>query len=182
MRWSRFSVSKLFLTSALALSAQNLEQFATERLPKGAELAHPVVAGSFGPPGRHIVMLFRSGENVDDSGEFQGIVYLDSQRPQTLPPMGLIRGQFATEVKAVFFENASGGPEPELFILYAYHRNGSTADDSHACLVYKWQDGHFVRVGEVERKVAGLATASAVRQRVRRAIPTLRKPSDYRKK
>jgi len=41
------------------------------------ELAHPVVAGSFGPAGRHIVMLYRpDGEDI----EFQGTVYLEGKR------------------------------------------------------------------------------------------------------
>jgi hypothetical protein len=171
-RVSGVAIALLFSASACC-EAQSLEQFAKDHLPAGMELAHPAFAGTFGPVGRHIVVLYRP---AGEDGEFKGTVYLGSERPHELPPMGLIPNQFTIDVKAVFFENAAGGPEPELFVLYAYHRNGSEADDSHACQVYQWRNDHFERVPAVEAKVAGLATASAVRQRLRRAIPSLKKP------
>ena len=68
-----------------------------------------------GPPGRHIVLLYRP-QAGDDSGEFKGTVLLGRERPQQLPPLALIPNQFAIEVKAVFFEQAVGGIEPELLI------------------------------------------------------------------
>ena len=167
----------LFLSLAtLALcygQSQSLEQFAQSHLPKGMELAHPPVAGSFGPSGRHIVLLYRP--EADDTGEFKGTVYLGGERPHDLPPLALIPNQFAIEVKAIFFEQTAGSVEPALFILYGYHRNGSEADDGHACAVYQWRDNHFVRSRDTENKVARLATASAVRLRLRQLIPTLKK-------
>src|SRR4051812_38967220 len=93
---------------------QNLEQFAQAHLPAGMELAHPAVSGSFGPAGRHTVMLYRP---TGDDGEFKGVVYVEGKRAYELPALGLIPNQFAVEVKSVFFENAAGGSRPELFIL-----------------------------------------------------------------
>ena len=159
---------------ALALLvAQDLEGFAKAHLPPGAGLAHPPVSGAFGPAGKHIVLLYR--DDPDDSGEFRGTVYLDGRRPQQLPPLGLIANQFAVDVKAVFFASK------DLLVLYGYHRNGSEADDSHACAVYRWNGSGFIRVSDVEHKIAGLATASAVRQRLGRLSPTMNKQGDIRK-
>ena len=159
--------------AVLCAAAQDLDQFAKAHVPAGMELAHPAVPGTFGPAGRHIVVLYRP--ESDDSAEFKGIVFLNGERPQPLPPLGLVPNQFAIEVKAVFFDST------QLFILYGYHRNGSQADDSHACAVYRWRDTEFVHVPDVERKIVGLSTAAAVRQRLRRAIPTLRRPGDKKK-
>ncbi len=159
--------------AVLFAAAQDLEGFAKSHLPAGTELAHPVVAGAFGPAGRHIVLLYRP--ESDDSSEFQGMVFLNGERPQPLPALGLVPNQFAVEVKAVFFDGA------QLFVLYGYHRNGSQADDSHACAVYRWRDTEFLRVPDVERKIVGLSTAAAVRERLRRAVPTLKRPGDKKK-
>jgi hypothetical protein len=157
----------IFLLTALCATAQDLEQFAKAHLPEGMEFAHPPVTGFFGPPGKHVVLLYRPRR---DEGEFKGVVYLDrSDKGFDLPPMGLIPNQFAIEVKAVFFEKPAAAAAADLFILYAYHRNGSDADDGTACLVYRWQDRQFVRVPELEKKVTSLATADAVRRRLRSA-------------
>jgi hypothetical protein len=163
----------IVLAAAALAATQDLEQFAKAHVPTGSELAHKPVAGTFGPPGRHIVLLHRP--ESDDAGEFRGTVFLNGERPQTLPPLDLIPNQFAIEVKAVFFDSA------QLFILYGYHRNGSQADDSHACAVYRWRDTEFVRVPDVERKIVGLSTAAAVRQRLRLAVPTLKRPGEKKK-
>jgi hypothetical protein len=163
----------IVLVAAALAANQDLEQFAKAHLPAGSELAHPPVAGSFGPPGRHIVLLHRP--ESDDDGRFRGTVFLNGERPQALPSLDLIPNQFATEVKAVFFDDS------QLFILYAYHRNGSQADESHACAVYRWRGTEFVSAPDVERKIAGLSTAAAVRQRLRRAVPTLKRPGEKKK-
>ncbi|HEY3740270.1 MAG TPA: hypothetical protein VGL53_10520 [Bryobacteraceae bacterium] len=166
---TRSILLSLSLAAALCLgAAQNLEQFAKAHLPNGMELAHPPLEGSFGPPGRHIVLLYRP--ELED-GEFKGTVYLDGDRPRDLPPMGLIPNQFAIDVKAVFFEKAEAhAAGPALIILYGYHRNGSESDDSSACLIYQWRDNQFVRLPELEKKVASLTTASAVRKRLRQIV------------
>jgi hypothetical protein len=163
----------MLLFAAAACEGQPLEQFAKDHLPAGMELAHPPVAGTFGPVGRHIVLLYRP---AGETGEFKGTVYLDSQRPYELPPAALIPNQPPIEVKAVFFDNAAGGPDPELLVLFAYRRNSSETHENHGCHVYLWRGDHFERVPDVEKKVAGLSTASAVRERLRRAIPTLKRP------
>jgi hypothetical protein len=119
-------------------------------------------------------MLYRP--NGDD-GEFKGVVYVEGKRAHELPALGLIPNQFAVEVKSVFFENAAGGSRPELFILYSYHRNGSQSDDGHACAIYQWRDNQFVRLPAEEKKVVNLATASAVRQRLRQATTNPNPPT-----
>jgi hypothetical protein len=133
------------------------------------ELAHPPVGGSFGPAGRHIVLLYRP---QGDDGEFKGVVYLAGEQPSDLPPLDLIPNHFTVEVEAVFFERAEIAAEPSLIILYSYHRNGSDSADGHACAIYSWRGNQFVRLMEVEKKVASLSTASAVRQRLRESVPS----------
>jgi hypothetical protein len=133
-------------------------------LPPGDALAHPAIEGSFGPAGKHILLLSRL---VNDDGEFKGTVYLNGDKPSALPEIGLIPNQFAIEVKAVFFEKPPGAANLDLLILYGYHRNGSESDDGHACLIYRWRGHNFVRVEELEKKVANLDTAAAVRRRLR---------------
>jgi hypothetical protein len=170
----------LFSLSVLAIcQGQDLNVFAKAHLPSGMELAHPPVAGSFGPPGQHIVVLYRP--EGDEAGEFQGTVYLGGkgELPSKLPPLGLIPNQFAIEVKAVFFEKVPGigSAQPALIILYSYHRNGSETDDSHACAVYQWRDHQFVRLPDTEKKIATLSTAAAVRRRLRQSLPTPDKPA-----
>ena len=131
------------------------------------ELAHPAVVGSFGPPGRHTLLLYRP---QFEDGEFKGTVYLGGggEHFSELPALGLIPGHFATEVEAVFFDKAGpGGTGLDLFVLYSYHRNGSESDDGHACAVYRWRGDRFVSLPDVEKRIAGLATAAAVRKRLR---------------
>lgn len=170
----------LSLSLAALCLGQNLEQFAKAHVPKGMELAHPPLEGSFGPAGRHIVLLYRPA--LED-GEFKGTVYLDGDRPRELPPMGLIPDQFAIDVKAVFFDKAqAGGAPPALIILYGYHRNGSESDDSSACLIYQWRDNQFIRLPDVEKKVASLTTASAVRKRLRQIVANTTEASQGDKK
>jgi len=147
---------------------QDLAEFAKSHLPDGTELAHPPVAGSFGPAGKHIVLLYRP---MNDSGEFKGSVYIGGERASELPEIGLIPNQFAIEVQSVFFEKPPAGASADLFILYAYHRNGSESDDGYACLIYRWRDNRFVRVNDLEKKVTNLPTAAAVRRRLRQIHP-----------
>jgi hypothetical protein len=170
----------IFLFSILLLPAlcpaQDLDQFAKAHLPEGMDLAHPAVSGAFGPVGKHVVLLYRP--HLSD-GEFKGVVYVAGrEKGIDLPAVGLIPNQFTIEVKAVFFEKLPGDSTPDLLILYGYHRNGSEADDSNACLVYQWRGNQFVRVPDVENKIVSLATADAVRKRLRQQpAPSPKKPA-----
>ena len=155
-------------------TGETLQAFAAKQIPPGMKFAHPAVEGQFGSPGRHVVLLYRP---ADDTGEYRGTVLMAAPagyKRYELPSLELIPNQFDIEVKSVFFESVTSGPERELFVLYAYHRTGGTSDDGHACAVYQWRDDQFVRLEEVEKRIAGLATAAAIRMRLR-PPPAVRK-------
>jgi hypothetical protein len=152
-----------------AIPAGNIAKLAQSVLPPGHELVHPPVALQFGPPGKHVVVLHAP----KDETAFSGIVLLMKQegwRKFEIPGPKGIPGQFEYEVKAVFAENADRDPARELIVLYSYHRNGSTADDGTACLVYRWNGKSFGLLESVAAQLAGAKTAAQVRARLRALV------------
>jgi hypothetical protein len=142
-----------------------LRTFASRALPKGTELAHLPLEGRFGPGAGNVVLLFRRTDDVNSnySGWVLVPVAPSKYSRYVLPEMREIPGHFQIEVQAVFYANADSDPALELFVLYSYHRNGSQDDDSSAVAVYDWTGKGFVSLEAVEKKLAGLKTAAAVR-------------------
>jgi hypothetical protein len=143
-----------------------LRTFAARILPKATELAHLPLEGRFGPGAGNIVLLFRRTDDVNSN--YTGWVLVPAAASKytrhVLPEMREIPGHFQIEVQAVFYANADSDPASELFVLYSYHRNGSQDDDSSAVAVYDWTGKEFVSLEALEKKLAGLKTAAAVRR------------------
>ena len=145
----------------------SFDDFGKTVLPAGRELAHPVVAGDFGPGKGNLVVLHQAASGSDRN--FAGVVLSGGPaeyRAWTLPPLRLIPGQFEIEILAVFFANANRNPDPELFVLYSYHRNGSQDDDGFAVAAYEWKGNGFAEL-PLAAKLTGLKTAAAVKQKLK---------------
>lgn len=146
-----------------------LQTLAERVIPKDHELSHPPVELQFGPPGKHIV-IFHAPK---DETNFMGTILLDTKqglkRYDISGPPKEIPGQFEYEIQAVLAENADAGIGRELIVLYAYHRNGSTADDGNATLVYRWDGKSFQPDKQAASKLAGAKSAAEIRTRLRTA-------------
>jgi hypothetical protein len=138
-------------------------------LPKGTELAHPPVTGTFGPGPGNIVVLFRTAN--DTNTNYTGWVLVPAGAGKfhhyVLPAMPEIAGQFEITVEAIVFANADNDSRRELLVLYSYHRNGSEQDDSHAVHAYKWDGRAFVAMEKLDEQLAGLKDAASVRRKLK---------------
>ena len=170
--------SLILLASATAVAAQETitrqpkeapADFAARLLPQATELAHTVVEGTFGPGAGNIVILFRARDNVNTNYTGWVLVPAGSSRYRKyeLPAMPEIPSRFEITVSAVMFANADKDPARELLVLYAYHRNGSEDDDSNGVHAYDWTGRGFTAMTGMDRNLAGLKTAAAVRRKLK---------------
>ena len=143
--------------------------FAARLLPQDRELAHTVVEGTFGPGPGNIVILFRARNDVNTNYTGWVLVPAGSSRYRKyeLPAMPEIPSRFEITVNAVMFANADKDAAREMLVLYSYHRNGSEDDDSNAVHAYDWTGRGFTGMAGIDRNLAGLKTAAAVRRKLK---------------
>lgn len=152
--------------------AESPKDFALRVIPTKTELAHSVVEGAFGPQGKNVVILFTQTESAGSN--YRGWVMVpiseqsNSYKKYILPEMDEIEGHFEIAVQAVFFANADKDTEQELLVLYEYYRNGSGDESAYAVYAYDWNGSGFTSLEKVRDKLVGLATARAVRQKLKR--------------
>jgi hypothetical protein len=136
--------------------------------PKGHVLAHPLVTGSIGPFVRASVLITRGPP--DDGPSFSGRILVKGKDRKfvwyALPDIDEKADFFATNVRAVMFENVDKVKGREVIILYSAQKIGPGEEVYNAAGVYRWQGNRFVRVTRVEALVAGSANAAAAHRKL----------------
>ncbi len=150
-------------------AGEALESFAKRIIPPKTDLVHTVVEGKFGGFAKAIVLFFDNTDKL--SAGFTGWVLAlnadGSYKKYVLPKIEAIPGQFEFSVNSVFFANADKDAQLELIVLYEQYRNGSGEDPFKGAFVYDWEANGFVSLSTVEAKLNKLATAKAVRLKLK---------------
>src|SRR5437660_6437158 len=163
--------------SLIRKDGEPLTDFCQRIVPAGMEFAHPPLQVKIGPVSNNIVVLFRLTDNTNEN--FTGWVLVPdtsnahSYTKYVLPPMFEAPDSFSIEIKAVFGAQLANQAGRDLVVLYEYHRNGRPQDSGHASYVYYWTGKDFQLRDKLWEKLAGLRTASAVRQKLR-TLPQLK--------
>lgn len=145
---------------------------ASRLLTDKTELAHPAVEVSLPSSPHSVVVLAQPKDDVNTN--YQGWVAVPvhtgscGYRIYELPPMMEPPAAFDIKVMSVFGATSEAGKR-YLVVLYRYHKNGSEQDSGYASYVYKWQENKFESQQKLSDQVAGLSSAAAVRNRLRRS-------------
>lgn len=185
-RRSRNSASPLFAALLLAtllvgpafgqeercIDGSDKADVASRLLTDKSELAHPAVEVSLPSSPHSVVVLAQPKDDVNTN--YQGWVAVPvhtascGYRVYELPPMTEPPAAFDIKVMSVFGAT-SQATKRYLVVLYRYHKNGSEQDSGYASYVYQWQENKFESQQKLSDQVAGLSSASAVRNRLRKA-------------
>lgn len=147
----------------------------TPRLGANERLEPPVFVGPFGPAARTVLAITCERCNTPPilgrPPDFQGLALVDSAgawRTIRLPPLQN-GAHLPDELLAVLFENVDADPALEIVVIASYITgvgpNGAApiADNS----VLDWDGRAFVHLPDLERRIATLETAAAVRRALR---------------
>lgn len=148
---------------------ESIKEFALRMIPAKTELAHDAIQGAFATSTKNLVILY-SDPNAPSS-VFSGLVLTpvteDTYQKFLLPIEAEIPGRFEITAEAVFFANADKDEQQELIIAYSIYRNGTGEKEGHAVHIFDWNGGKFVALTAIENKLSGLATAKAIRAKLK---------------
>jgi hypothetical protein len=143
--------------------------FALRIIPAKTELAHQIIQGAFATSTNNLVILYNTPDA--QSSSFSGWVLTPATdgtyQKFILPIEADLSGRFEITAQAVFFANADKDAQQELFIIYSTYRNGSGEKESNAVHIFDWNGKEFVPLTEIENRLSGLATAKAVRTKLK---------------
>ncbi len=155
--------------------SSDLQNVADKYIPNGMTAAHPAVAGKFGPASSNsagnIVVLYKE---ANDGIRYKGLVLVpdanSGYKSFELPEPGSVWSMM--EPKAIFFANADGDAEDELFIIdECYTGIGPTgAVPFYWTRVYDWNGMGFVPMDALSEKIGTLNAAAKVPNRVRQLL------------
>lgn len=159
--------------------AGDLQKFGEEFIPDGMESAHKTVKGRFAESAswdgsEHVVVLYKP---VSGLRQYEGAVVLarraDSFEYRTLPQPESRWSMM--EPIAIFFANADGDAENELFIIdECYTGIGPEgARPFYRTRVYDWNGVAFSHTESVSEKMGNVKTAAAAKARLRQLSKTL---------
>jgi len=156
----------------------DLQKIANKFIPEGMEPAHKVVQGKFAESASkvtsgNIVALYK---NSSDTDKYEGLILIpqgaEAYDQHRLPDPRSTWSMM--DPKAVFFANADGDAENELFIIEeCYTGIGPTgAQPFYRTRVYDWNGGSFVHLETLSEKIGNLNTAVKVRNKLRQIART----------
>jgi hypothetical protein len=150
-------------------ASETLKNFALRIIPAKTELAHDVIQGAFATSTKNLVILYDT-PNAQSSA-FSGWVLTPAidgtYQKFALPIEADLSGRFEVTAQAVFFANADKDAQQELFIIYSGYRNGTGEKEWHAVHIFDWNGKEFVALTELENKLSGLPTATAIRRKLK---------------
>ncbi len=157
----------------------DLQKFGEEFIPDGMESAHKTVKGRFAESAswdgsEHVVVLYKP---VSGLRPYDGAVVLarrsDSFEYRLLPQPESTWSMM--EPIAIFFANADGDTENELFIIdECYTGIGPEgARPFYRTRVYDWNGVVFSHTGSVSEKMGNVKTAAAAKARLRQLAKSL---------
>jgi hypothetical protein len=158
----------------------DLQKIANKFIPEGMVWAHQAVQGRFAESAskdasRNIAVLYKKASGV---GRYEGLVVVpqgsEAYDRYKLPEPESIWSMM--DPIAVFFANADGDSENELFIIdKCYTGIGPTgARPFYRTRVYDWNGIAFSHVDSVSEKIGNANTGMAARARLRQFSETLK--------
>ncbi len=162
----------------------DLQKLGKEFIPDGMEPAHKTVKGRFAESAswdgsEHVVVLWKP---VSGLRTYDGAVVL-SRRTDSLQYLSLPQPESKwsmMEPIAIFFANADGDTENELFIIdECYTGIGPEgARPFYRTRVYDWNGDLFTHLDPVSEKIGNVRTVAAARARLRQLSKTLTKKTE----
>lgn len=125
----------------------------------GAEVAHAVFEGPFGPSPKSMFVVTKEGD------DFFATVWADGKSYREGPLAN--NGSAALRIPAVSFFDADGDGAPEALVIAKYAPKGG-GPEGYDNVLLRWKNKGLVRMKDLEAQISSLESVGAIRAKLKR--------------